>query len=111
MNRIAAFTACLALSLAVPAYAAGALADSGDRPDSRSCDNTRELEAAKRALANGDREAALDHLLRADEILAACEQDPPKAGPGTPPETPERMFARSLERGSISLQAAEVSVS
>jgi len=111
MDRMTAFTVCLALFLSAPAYAAGAVADSGDRPGSRSCDNTRELEAAKRALANGDREAALDHLLRADEILAACEEDTPKAGPGTPPEAPERMFASSPERGSSSLQAPEGSTS
>jgi len=103
MNRMAAFTLCGVLFLSSPAYSAEALADAGDRPSERSCDHTRELEAAKSALASGDREGALEHLLRADEILAACQQDPPRAGPGTQPE--ERMLARCLEREAFSLQA------
>jgi hypothetical protein len=111
MDRMAVLTVCLALLFSVPAYAAGASADSSDRHGSRNCDNTRELEAAKRALANGDREAAVDHLLRADEILAACEQDPPEAGPGAPSEEPERMFASSPEREALSLQAPEAATS
>lgn len=103
MSKMAAFTLCWVLFLSSPAYSAGALADAGNRSSERSCDHTRELEAAKRALATGDREGALEHLLRADEILAACQQDPPSAGPGTEPE--ERMLARCLEREAFSLQA------
>ena len=39
------------------------------------CGHTAELQAAKRALADGDREAALQHLQQARELVGACQRE------------------------------------
>jgi hypothetical protein len=39
------------------------------------CGHVAELEAAKAALARGDRESALHHLEAADALLQRCEQE------------------------------------
>lgn len=88
MIRVAAFTIAWALVLAAPAVSARTLADAP-----RACDPTPELDAAKRAAAAGDRAAAVEHLLRADAILAACQEDPAKADQAPEPEGPERALA------------------
>ncbi len=100
MIRAAAFTVAWAFILAAPAVSAWALAEAP-----RACDPTRELEAAERAAGAGDQAAAVEHLLRADAILAACQEDPAEANPTLKPESPERAFAHgsgpvgSLGRG------------
>ena len=99
MIRVAVFT--LVLALATPAASAGTLADAGSRPQAGACDPTPELEAAKRAAAAGDQAAAVEHLLRADAILAACEQDPAQADPSLGPESPEREVAHSGRVGLL----------
>jgi len=48
----------------------------------RACGHVPELEAARRALAEGDRERALSHLRRARALVAACERDAEDAGRG-----------------------------
>jgi hypothetical protein len=103
MLRAAAFTIAWTLALAGPAPSA-VLADAGTRAR-RACDTTQELEAAKRAAAAGDQAAAVEHLLRADAILATCQEDPAEASPTLRPESPERAIAHgsgpvgSLGRG------------
>jgi len=42
---------------------------------SRICGHARDLQVAKRALADGDRQGALRHLQRARALLAACERN------------------------------------
>ena len=103
MLRVAAFTIAGALVLAAPAPSAWAREDAGARPAAEACDPTREIEAAKRYAAAGDQVAAVEHLLRADAILAAC-QEPAMSDPNPEPESPERAFAhgsggRKLQRG------------
>ena len=97
MMRVAAFT--LVLALATPAASAGTLADAGSHPRAGACDPTPELEAAKRAAAAGDQVAVVQHLMRADAILAACERDPAQADPTLGPESPERGVAHSGQVG------------
>ncbi len=105
MMRGAAFIIAWTLALAGPAPSAWALADAGTRARARACDPTQEFEAAKRAAAAGDQAAAVEHLLRADAILATCQEDPAEASPTLKPESPERAFAHgsgpvgSLGRG------------
>ena len=41
----------------------------------RACGHTAQLQAAKRALAEGDREGALRYLERARELVAACQRE------------------------------------
>jgi len=45
------------------------------RREPATCGHTGELQAAKRALAEGDREGALQHLQRARELVAACQRE------------------------------------
>ena len=50
----------------------------------RACGHTAELVAAKRALAEGDREGAVHHLERAKALAAACERDASESESRTP---------------------------
>lgn len=62
--------------------------DAPDAPPSesrRACGHVRELQEAKRALSEGDRERALDHLRRARRLAAECArsvEDPAGEGGG-----------------------------
>lgn len=94
--RLAALAAAWILTLAATAPVAWA-ADAGTP---QACDPTAELEAAKRAAAAGDQASAVEHLLRADAILAACERDPANAGPARERERPERALSRGSGRHS-----------
>jgi hypothetical protein len=52
--------------------------------DARRCGHEAEVEAARRSLAEGDRDRALAHLERARELAAACERKMERApDPGT----------------------------
>jgi len=61
----------------------------------RGCRHAPELVAAKRALAEGDREAALQHLQRARELAAACERDAVDRAPEPEGRTPANALARA----------------
>jgi len=92
MLRLAALIIAWALALGALAPSGWALPEAGARRSARTCDPAPELAAAKQAAAAGDPVAAVEHLLRADEILAACSPDPAVTGPAQP-ESPERAFA------------------
>lgn len=72
------------LLAAVAAVATSAAADPPGPPTSAvaQCGHVAELEAAKAALARGDRESALHHLEAADALLQRCERE------AIPVETP-----------------------
>jgi hypothetical protein len=61
----------------------------------RGCRHAPELVAAKRALAEGDREGALQHLQRARELAAACERDAVDRAPEPEGRTPASALARA----------------
>ena len=61
----------------------------------RVCGHTAELIAAKRALAEGDRENALRHLQRARELAAACERDAVDRAPEPESGTPASALAKA----------------
>jgi hypothetical protein len=64
---------CIALALiAFPSLAGGGRSSADD--SGPSCESEAELASAKRALASGDRVAALAHLLRARDLASACRQ-------------------------------------
>lgn len=64
----------------------------GVEEPTRACGHTAELLAARRALAEGDREAALQHLGRARALAAACARD---RAPEPEPWTPASAFANA----------------
>ena len=97
MQRVAVFVIAGAIASVVLAPSAWAHEGAGAPPGAEACDPTREIEAAKRSAAAGDQIAAVEHLLRADAILAACEGEPALSDPG--PESPERALAHSSGRG------------
>ena len=99
MLRVAVFTIAGVLVSAVLAPSAWAQQGRGAHPGAEACDPTREIEAAKRSAEAGDQVAAVEHLLRADAILAACEREPALSNPTPEPESPERAFARTAPGG------------
>ena len=99
MLRVAVFVIAGAIASVVLAPSAWAHEGAGAPPGAEACDPTREIEAAKRSAAAGDQVAAVEHLLRADAILSACEGEPALSNPAKEPESPERAFAHSSGRG------------
>jgi hypothetical protein len=91
----------LCIGMLLPPVPASSTKDPGGEPGrSSSCGHARALEEAKRALAEGDREDALQHLQRARALLTACERkavspEPPggESGPAS------RTFARPASAG------------
>jgi len=67
----------------------------GVRAPARACGHTAELLAAKRALAQGDRDSALDHLQRARALAAACERDAVDPAPESESRTPDSALAKA----------------
>ena len=67
----------------------------GVSESARACGHTAELIAAKRALADGDREAALHHLQRARALAAACERNAVDRAPEPESGTPASALARA----------------
>ena len=63
----------------------------------RACGHPAELEAAKRALAEGDREGALIHLRRARTLVADCERN--AYDPGQEGESAASAFAKAPAAG------------
>jgi len=81
---------------------AGAPPERGENLDQRTaspaCGHTAELEEAKRALADGNREGALRHLRRAQTLVAACQRN--SVEPEADSTTPAKAFAKaSAPRG------------
>jgi hypothetical protein len=91
-----------ALLLSGAASSAEAPRSRGPAPpvQARTCGHTVELEAARRDLAEGDREGALAHLRRARELVAACERE--AADPARGEETtPASAFAKAPTAGAV----------
>ena len=65
----------------------------------RACGHTTELEAAKRALAEGNREGALNHLQRARALVAECERNAVDPAPEGESTTPASAFAKAKVAG------------
>jgi hypothetical protein len=61
----------------------------------RGCRHAAELVAAKRALVEGDREEALQHLQRARALAAACERDAVDRAPEPESRTPASALAKA----------------
>lgn len=81
MTSMAIRFACTAL-IAAFLWVGPARADDGAaRAPSDSCARTAALEAAKDALARGERAKALKHLRRAEALLDACATPPEGATP------------------------------
>jgi hypothetical protein len=59
------------------------------------CPPRAALDAAREALAAGDREGALRHMRRANEILASCQRRLPKTEP-IDEAPPERALAQAV---------------
>ena len=98
-------TALLCLAIVLVPFSASSSEDSPTlNPDShpagsRVCGHARELQVAKRALAEGDREVALRHLQRARALLAACERNTVNPAPEWESTTSSRAFARQSSAG------------
>lgn len=83
-----------------------------DRPvGTRVCGHAKELEVAKRALAEGDREGALRHLQRARGLLAACQRNAVNPEPEWEPTTSARAFAKAYAEPDGSLASRSRTVS
>ena len=67
----------------------------------RACGHTLELQAARRALAEGDREGALNHLRRARALVAACERNAVDPAPAEQSTTPASAFAQSAPAAGV----------
>ena len=67
----------------------------GRAEGTRVCGHAQELEVAKRALAEGDREGALRHLQRARGLLAACQRNAVNPEPEWESTTSPRAFAKA----------------
>lgn len=81
------------------------------RPEgTRVCGHAKELEVAKRALAEGDREGALRHLQRARGLLAACQRNAVNPEPEWESTTSPRAFAkaRAESDGSLASRSGRV---
>jgi hypothetical protein len=76
------------LSLALLLQPTAALSGS---PETDQCGHVYELERARAALAQGNRDAALVHLQRADALLKGCE-----ASQGATPPAVEGLRASAL---------------
>ena len=59
------------------------------------CGHTAELKEAKRALAEGDREGAIHHLQRAQQLVAACQRNAVDPEREEAPMTPASAFAQA----------------
>ncbi len=67
------------LGLGIAATVAAASGATEARSTIATCGHVEELAAAKRALAEGDRARALNHLRRADTLLSQCERESERA--------------------------------
>lgn len=72
---------------------------SGEAERTASCGHARALEEARRALAEGDREGALQHLQRARALLTACERNAVSPEPSWESQPASRAFARASSAG------------
>lgn len=73
--------ACTVLIAALLGVGPARANDDATRAPSDSCARTAALEAAKDALARGERAKALEHLRRAEALLDACANPPEGATP------------------------------
>lgn len=71
----------------------------GEAAPVRPCSQAMELEAAKHALAEGDRRGAIRHLRRAQALLAACERNAVNPEPEWESTPPPRGFAKAPGAG------------
>ena len=95
-------TALLCLPIILIPFSASSSEDSrimNPGAASRVCGHARELQVAKRNLADGDRQSALRHLQRARALLAACERDAVNPEPEWESTTSARGFARGPSAG------------
>ena len=77
----------------VAASAEGPSPTASQPPAAPACGQAKELLEAKRALADGDRVGALEHLRRAREVVAACARD--ASDPARAPATSPTAFAQA----------------
>jgi len=94
MTRLALAIGMLLVSSTSTSLAEGPAAPGVSEP-TRGCRHAAELVAAKRALAEGDRDSALRHLQRARELAAACERDAVDRAPEPEGRTPASALARA----------------
>jgi hypothetical protein len=100
--KVAAFCLGVLLLTGGTSSAEGSRSREPDPPaQARACGHTTELQAAKRALAEGDREGALQHLRRARELVAACERDADPAPAEPEGTTPASAFAKAPTAGAV----------
>lgn len=81
MKIIAARVAWLALTVSLLGVISARAEEGAEPVPSGSCNRTASLEAAKNALARGDRAHALEHLRIAETLLEACARSSDRTAP------------------------------
>lgn len=93
MAPIFARFACAALLVFLLAVGPARGGDREERAPSDPCGRTASLQAARDALARGDRAAALEHLRKANALLDACARQPEATTPEQVHENEEPALA------------------